>query len=69
MLDVGGLASRSKLAVILTYLADDPDGVWSEACDGYGGNVHLDVDEVAEICRLYRAAEAEAKAALPVAAE
>jgi hypothetical protein len=38
---------------------DDIDGVWSEACDGYGDNVHADIDEIAKLCRLYEAAMRE----------
>jgi hypothetical protein len=50
-----GLSKRWKLHKAIIMMPDDPDGVWSEACDGYGDNVHLDVDDVAELCRAYQA--------------
>lgn len=37
----------------------DPDGVWSEACDGYGDNVSADVDDVVALCRAYKVAMME----------
>ena len=43
-------------------MPDDPDGVWSEACDGYGDNISADVDEVAALCELYKLAENEQRA-------
>jgi len=54
-----GQGKRWKLHMAISMMPDDADGVWSEACDGYGDNVHMDVDEVAELCRLYRAAGRE----------
>ena len=57
-----GLSKRWKLVTAIELMPDDADGVWSEACDGYSDNVHLDVDEVAELCRLYSACVAEHKA-------
>lgn len=52
--DMAGVGKRWKLHMAVTMMPDDCDGVWSEACDGYGDNVHADIDEVAELCRLYR---------------
>ena len=46
----------------VTMMPDDADGVWSEACDGYGDNVHADVDDVAKLCALYRTALAASPA-------
>ncbi len=57
-----GLSKRWKLTTAISLMPDDCDGVWSEACDGYGDNISLDVDEVAEICRAYLAAERERNA-------
>jgi hypothetical protein len=57
-----GLSKRWKLVMAIELMPDDADGVWSEACDGYSDNVHLDIDEVAELCRLYSACVAEGKA-------
>jgi len=54
-----GLCNRWKLHTAVELMPDDCDGVWSEACDGYGDNVSADVDEVSKLCRLYLAALAE----------
>ena len=60
---MAGLGKRWKLHMAIEAMPDDCDGVWSEACDGYGDNIHADVDEVGALCRLYLAASAAAKAA------
>lgn len=57
--NMAGLCKRWKLHAAVELMPDDYDGVWSEACDGYGGNVSADVDEVGNLCRLYSAAVAE----------
>jgi hypothetical protein len=57
--ELAGLATRWKLHAAIEMMPDDPDGVWSEACDGYGDNVHADIDEIAQLCRLYQAAVRE----------
>jgi len=54
---MAGQCKRWKLHTAVTMMPDDADGVWSEACDGYGDNVHADVGDVAKLCALYRAAE------------
>lgn len=54
--DLAGLSKRWKLHAAVELMYDDPDGVWSEACDGYGDNVHADIDEISELCRLYQSA-------------
>lgn len=59
--DACGLSKRWKLIAAIELMPDDADGVWSEACDGYGDNVYLSVDEVSELCRLYQACVAEGK--------
>ena len=59
---LAGCSKRWKLALAVELMPDDPDGVWSEACDGYGDNVHADIDEVSELCKLYLAAMAEKRA-------
>jgi hypothetical protein len=60
--ELAGVGKRWKINLAVSTMPDDPDGVWSEACDGYGDNVHADLDELVELCRLYRAALAETKA-------
>ena len=57
--DLAGLCKRWKLHTAITMMPDDYDGVWSEACDGYGDNVSASVDEVAKVCILYAAAMSE----------
>lgn len=52
--DLAGLGKRWKLHAAVQLMPDDCDGVWSECCDGYGDNVHADIDEVAELCRAYQ---------------
>ena len=59
---MAGLCKRWKLHTAIQLMPDDCDGVWSEACDGYGDNVSVSVDEVAALCRLYIAACDEQKA-------
>ena len=54
--DMAGMDNRWKLHAAVSMMPDDCDGVWSEVCDGCGDNVHADVDEVAALCALYRAA-------------
>lgn len=56
-----GLCNRWKLHAAIQLMPDDPDGAWSEACDGYGDNVSADVDDVAKLCQLYKAAIAESR--------
>lgn len=60
--ELAGVGKRWKLSLAIRAMPDEPDGVWSEACDGYGDNVHADIDDIYELCRLYRAALAETKA-------
>jgi hypothetical protein len=60
--DLAPLSKRWKLHAAVQSMPDDCDGVWSEACDGFGDNVSADVDEVAELCRAYRIALIEANA-------
>lgn len=50
-----GLSKRWKLLTAIETMPTDPDGVWSEVCDGYGDNINADLDEIAELCRLYLA--------------
>ena len=59
---LAGLGKAWKLDAAISMMPDDCDGVWSECCDGYGDNVHADINEIAELCRLYRAAQNEGKA-------
>ena len=60
--EMAGLCKRWKLHTAVAMMPDDCDGVWSEACDGYGDNVSADVSEVARLCDLYLAAMAEMEA-------
>ncbi len=58
---LAGMGKAWKLHTAIELMHDDADGVWSEACDGYGDNVHADIDEVSHLCRLYVAALEEAR--------
>ncbi len=58
---LAGLSKRWKLHAAVSLMPDDCDGVWSEACDGYGDNIHADVDEIGHLCRLYLSAQAESQ--------
>ena len=60
--DLAGMDKRWKLHAAVQLMPDDCDGVWSEACDGYGDNISAGVDEIGELCRDYRAALAESSA-------
>lgn len=60
---MAGKDKRWKLHAAVSIMPDDCDGVWSEACDGYGDNVHADVDEVGKLCALYLRAFPPARAA------
>ena len=60
---LAGLGNRWKLHMAVEAMPDDCDGVWSQACDGYGDNIHADVDEVGDLCRLYKLAVEEQRAA------
>lgn len=51
---LAGMSTRWKLDMAISMMPDDSDGVWSECCDGYGDNVHADLDEVSYLCALYR---------------
>lgn len=53
---LAGLSKRWKLHAAVELMPEDPDGVWSEVCDGYGDNVSADLDDIVELCRLYRTA-------------
>lgn len=48
-----GINKRWKLHTAIQMMPEDPDGVWSDVCDGYGDNVHADIDDIVQICRLY----------------
>ena len=60
---MAGQCKRWKLHQAVSMTPDDADGVWSEACDGYCDNIHADVDDVARLCALYRAAIADKQGA------
>jgi len=54
--ELAGNAKRWKLHAAVSLMPDDPDGVWSEACDSYGDNCAADLDEIVRLCMLYRLA-------------
>jgi hypothetical protein len=54
-------SKRAKLHTCVDIMPEDCDRVWSEACDGYGDNIHASVDEVAALCAAYKAVIAEQK--------
>ena len=51
---LAGMDKRWKLHAAVTMMPNDYDGVWSECCDGYGDNIHADVNEIADLCRAYQ---------------
>ena len=55
LLSLAGIGKRWKLHAAVQIMSDDPNGVWSKACDGYGDNVYADIDEVVKLCALYKA--------------
>jgi hypothetical protein len=59
--DMAGLGKRWKLEQAIAMMPNDPDGVWSECCDGYSDNVHADIEEIIQLCQLYDAALSESK--------
>ena len=59
--ELAGMGKRWRLHHAVALMPDDPDGVWSECCDGYGDNVHADIDDIANLCRLYKLALTENK--------
>lgn len=63
---IAGQSKRWKLHACIQLMPDDCDGVWSEACDGYGDNISASIDEIAELCRLYRVALAERQESVTV---
>lgn len=63
------MGKSARLHMMVSMMPEDCDGVWSEACDGYGDNVHADLDEIADLCSLYRVAMAEKAEAKQIAEE
>ena len=59
--DACGLAKRCRLHLAITMMPEDPDGVWSDACDSGYDSVHLDLDEIVHLCMLYRNVLKESK--------
>lgn len=57
------LSRRWRLIMALQMMPGDPDGVWSECCDGFGDHVGCDLDDIVKLCRLYQAAIAQPVAA------
>jgi len=53
------MANRWKLHAAVKMMPDDCDGVWSSVVDDYQDPIHADVDEIAELCKLYNLACAE----------
>ena len=50
---LAGMTKAPKLHLAVSLMPEDPYGVWSEVCDGYGDNVHADLDEICTLCKLY----------------
>jgi hypothetical protein len=58
--DLAPLSKRWRLHAAVILMPNDPDGVWSEACDNrHSDNVSASVDEIAKLCALYCALEEE----------
>jgi hypothetical protein len=60
--NMAGLSKRWKLHAAIELMPGDADGVWSECCDGYGDNIHADINEVSRLCELYKASLREQQA-------
>jgi hypothetical protein len=55
--DMAGMNKRWSLHLAVTMMPQDPDGVWSTACDSYGTeNVEADLDDIVKLCAAYVAA-------------
>jgi hypothetical protein len=59
LFSICGLSKRGRLHIAVQLSWQDPDGVWSDVCDGYGDNVSASIEEVVELCNLYQAAQKE----------
>lgn len=57
LIGAAGITKRWQLYTAIELMPDDPDGVWSTMDDE---GMSLGVDEVVELCRLYKAALDEA---------
>ncbi len=58
---LAGVNKAYKLHIAIQLMPDDPDGVWSEVCDGYGDNIHAGIDEVSDLCSAYKAYKTESE--------
>lgn len=58
-----GHSKRSLLHTAIELMPDDPDGVWSETCDSYGNNLHVSIEDICELCKLYKLSLEESKIA------
>lgn len=58
-----GLSKRVYIIMAIECMPDDPDGVWSELTDTYDYHAKMNwtIDEVVELCRLFKLAELETK--------
>jgi len=52
--EMAGIKDRWKLVEAIKIMPDDPDGVWSEVCDGYGDNLSANISEVVSLCLMYK---------------
>lgn len=59
--DAAPLSKRWKLSMSIKMMPQDPDGVWSECCDGFSDNIECDLGDIVKLCRLYESAMSEAK--------
>lgn len=60
--DLAPISKRWVLHSAVKANPQDPDGVWSDVCDGVW-NVHADIDEIVMLCRFYLLAVKELKQA------
>jgi hypothetical protein len=56
---LAGMGKAWKLHTAVELLRTDVDGIWSGACDGYGDNVHADLEEIEHLVNLYQRAQRE----------
>jgi hypothetical protein len=60
-----GQSKRWQLNAVVALMPDDPDGVWSEACDDWRNLVDADLDDIVKLCQAYQAAVQETRNIAP----
>lgn len=58
------LSRRWKLVLALQMMPSDPDGIWSDCCDGFDA-IDCDLDDIVKLCRLHETAMHEQRALEP----